>query len=137
MLTVSTARFVAGGECLSTWEAIRDLLWKSKTEDDLLAVEGVGLAHRIEAAHALIETSEVVGVFKGLAGAMWQKTTIVSIPAVEWRKTLTGRNNAPDRLVKEVVSARVQELPVRFNVHIADALGLALVAGWRRLNRVG
>jgi Holliday junction resolvasome RuvABC endonuclease subunit len=98
---------------------------------DRLVIEEVGLVHRLEAAHALVQTSRVEGKIEAIAGTVLPVGHIQKIQAVDWRRAFVGKRNAKDTVIKAAVKRNVICLPTRFNKHVADALGLACVAAKR------
>ena len=128
--------FVGGGVVPSTLEELGALCAQYR-DAAVMAIEAVGLAHRVEARHALIQTAHVAGLLEGLIRAEFPRVVAVLLTAVQWRRALTGRGNANDASIKRVVCASVRGMPARTNCHVRDALGLAVVAAWNTRLRGG
>ncbi len=120
-------RFIDGGNIKSEDGMFRTLIASAQR----LAVEAVGLAFRVEARHALIQTAAIEGRIVGLALDLLDVTSIQEIQAVDWRRELTGNRSAKNRIIKLVVRGNLLGLPGKFNCHVADACGLGLVAALR------
>jgi Holliday junction resolvasome RuvABC endonuclease subunit len=78
-------------------------------------------------AKQLMATTRIEGIIETLCVA--KGLPVRPLPATVWRRELTGRAQATDARVKEHVSMVVSRLPKRTNVHVRDAIGLAVVAG--------
>ncbi|WP_394849608.1 hypothetical protein LZC95_19425 [Pendulispora brunnea] len=101
---------------------------------DLVAVESVdGVPYEDVRAAKLMETNGVARAIEWLA--LGRGLPVERLSARAWRSPLCGRGNASDDQIARVVALHIRELPRRTNVHVRDALGLAVVAGWRFLQR--
>lgn len=124
----SRARFVEGGEVASEVADVRRLL--ERTRPDLLALEcPSGYVHEAFRAPGLLATARVTGGIAWLASM--SGITSTELPATAVRKVLCGKATAKDGDVRDAL-ARLGVLPMRSNVHVRDAIALAIVAGWGR-----
>jgi Holliday junction resolvasome RuvABC endonuclease subunit len=124
----TVGRYLEGGARPSDFEILDSLIHGFVLQGgNHVAIERVGLAHRPEAIHSLIETAHVAGICEGIARHRCPSVSLT--PAVAWRRSLTGRNNASDANIKTALLARLSDVP-RTNAHVRDAAGLALVSAW-------
>jgi Holliday junction resolvasome RuvABC endonuclease subunit len=79
-------------------------------------------------AKQLMATAKVAGVLEGLAIA--RRVRVVTCTCAEWRKLTCGKAAATDHDVEDLVTRTVLGMPKRTNVHVRDALGLAIAAAW-------
>lgn len=133
------ARFMAAGQCGSSLEELRALASRAH---DRLAIEGheATIFDGRQAAGQLFATYWAAGRLDAFEHAMWgeQHAPPIVIPASAWRRTFCGSRKPEqdgfrtrDAQIKAIVQQRVDGLPKVFNSHVADALGLALVAALR------
>ena len=83
----------------------------------------------------LLATARIAGALAWMAQA--RHLRLVELSAGEWRKALCGRATADDHRVADAVAANVIDCPAKSNVHVRDALGLALVAAWQLAGSLG
>lgn len=81
----------------------------------------------------LIETSRLVGGIAWDCEGMGVRCELRT--SNWWRKALVGKASSPkkglmDKLIADAVPANVIGWPAKSNVHVRDAGGLAVVAGW-------
>lgn len=120
-------KYITGGRIFSDVGSVALVL--AKSDPKMIGIEEVGNFVKPAARIQLKDTSKVVGIIEGVAGAMGYKTMLISAngPA-SWRKVLTGKATAGDLLVGEAIAA-VPDFPQRSNNHLRDATGIALVTG--------
>lgn len=119
--------YVDGGQCSSTPEGFAAVL--EAFPGVRVAIEQVaGYAYEQARSAQLIATARVGGLLEGLARS--DGRAVQTIAAGQWRKSLCGRSSADDATIKRAVGVFVVGLPKRTNVHVRDALGLAVVASW-------
>lgn len=117
------AQFLAAMNVQSTAREFIDL--EKQYCPDVVAIESVvGYAYEQQRSAGLIATSRIAGLLNGLFGHLH----ITEMPAKSWRKVICGRGNADDDDVKNCLPIWVSDMPVRTNVHMRDALGVAAVA---------
>jgi Holliday junction resolvasome RuvABC endonuclease subunit len=87
-----------------------------------------GFVHAKYRGPTLLATARVAGGLAWLAEG--ETLRVIELPAAAWRQTLVGRPHAKDAVIKLAVERLVTGLPARTNVHVRDALGLAIVASW-------
>lgn len=96
-----------------------------------IAVECPLHAYSAKTASSIIATARAAGELGGAAKARGYAVEYVT--AADWRAGLLGAANAHDAAVKAWVEAHVQGLPKKTNVHVRDAIALAVFAGRRWL----
>lgn len=138
-------RFVAAGQFEAGAEALLHLVdWTSTMLgiSDLagittLAVETPsGWVHDAVRGKHLLATAVAAGEARGVGRARGLR--VVSLSAGEVRKALVGktrvgfrqRKGDMDRAVEAAIRPFVLDLPKRTNVHVRDALAIAIVANW-------
>lgn len=93
---------------------------------DVIAIERPRwFARDINPAH-VVDTAYVAGYLAG------RHPGAVELAAQDWKRKLGLRPNANDAAVRSVVERFVVGLPKRTNVHVRDALGIALAVAWMR-----
>ena len=123
-----TVTYVSSGNALSKPSSLSplmdgaDVVGCEKLEGVTYPAKGPGIVS------ALIASSYVAGLVSGIAAA--RGIRCIDMPAVQWRRIVIGKPNANDALVKDVVHRLVIGLPKRTNVHVRDALGVALGVAW-------
>ena len=137
MLENGSYQYIKGGN-VDSLVSVLSLLMDAFSNVDRVAIERVGLVFRVNARHHLAQTAEVAGIAYALAWVRFKDSnSIVMMTSREWRKTLLGtgklgsKASMQDAAIKEAVQARVSGLPGRTNVHIRDAVGLAIAASKR------
>lgn len=128
-----TTTFFDAGNIPSEPDAIEAVI--GTTSGAIIAIEkleGGAFVNPSRGAQALVSnllaSSNVAGMIRGLAYA--HRRTIVEMSAKAWRKLVCGNGSATDPMIKSAVMRLVHGLPTRTNVHIRDAVGLGLGAGW-------
>lgn len=116
---------------VDTVEVAQPLLWPVV---DLVAIECPAHAFSAATASACIATARAAGELGGAARAAGLRTEYVT--AADWRAGLLGVANAHDKAIKDWVEKHVQGLPKKTNVHVRDAIALAVFAGRRWLRGV-
>jgi len=127
------ATYVEGGLVNATLEGIEQLLRIA----DAVAVE-VPRGYIFQPARGaqLLATAHIAG------GICWMAQSrglpLVEFTGQEWRRGLTGKGSrVSDHMVKDAVESAVIGVPSKTNVHVRDALGLAVVAAWRLHGVIG
>lgn len=129
-LTLTSARFVAGGMCPSTAKGFRGLL--SEYAHDVLSVEHIagGVIFRPGSTRSLLVSAETAGFLLGIATATGrygpEGDAILCFPAASWRRGIIGKTGPKNDEVKRVIKTRIRNLPKRFSNHVADACGVGL-----------
>jgi Holliday junction resolvasome RuvABC endonuclease subunit len=119
--------WVDGGTCLSTVSSVRELI--AKYAPDLVAVERIeGISYDRKRDRKLFETSDAAG--RMAAACEVSDVETVRLAAETWRHMLCGNGRMQDKQIARVLKTLTNRMPTRSNVHIRDALGLAIAAFW-------
>jgi len=125
--------FMNGGKVPSVHAELLKMI-DGAPEKATIAVESPsGYIHEHARGAQLLETRGVADRIATIA--TMRGRGVVDMPAVEWRRHLTGRSNASNPLIKRACTLFVFGLPnqtgvgrKRLNAHVWDALGLAVIA---------
>lgn len=128
------AHYIDGGKFDSTRTYFVNVLEGWAT--DVVAIEmPEGFIHEPFRGPPLLQTARVAGGIEWECDRRGLRT--ITLSATSWRKTLCGGARPGDGVIADVVRANVAGLPALTNVHVRDALGLAIVAGWIAIGSAG
>jgi Holliday junction resolvasome RuvABC endonuclease subunit len=117
--------FVDGGKVRSIPEEIHRIIGRAGAGSVVGVETPTGYVHQHARGAALLETARVAGEIVG--AARYCGHHVVEMAASSWRRALCGNGSAPDCTIARAVAMLATGLPVRTNVHLRDALGLAIV----------